>query len=98
VNGHRIRGIDGNEAGIREGVEVLSIDGAWLSVSDERTGGAGVVGAAGSGDEEFLAREALGIRERAIRMVGGEIGVVNIIEHLKLAAGQPAENNGAAAA
>ena len=28
VNGHRVRGIDGSRAGIRQGVEVLSIDGA----------------------------------------------------------------------
>src|ERR1019366_4680568 len=48
---------------------------------------AAVIGGARGGVKELLADKTLAVREGTVRMVGAEIGVIEIIEHARLAVG-----------
>ncbi len=100
VNRDRIGGVGRGRSGIRQGVEVLGIDGAIGVVSDKRgwrRAADGVAGA-GRGRIELHADKALAVGQRTIGPIGRQVDIVDIIENLRLAAEDPTQCQRAIAA
>src|ERR1044071_5560561 len=56
------------------------------------------MGEAGSGKKELLSIEALSVRDRAVRVIGGKVSVVQVIEDLGLSLVKTAQGKSARAA